>query len=179
MKAYDPRSLSACAVVVLLAAVLLPTSGMAQPRPRGERASLDRGPLEYISMGDQRVIRKQVEVAISAAEMAVETLTGGTTVEELTQAEDLSAKSYVLLRYAMHGVEVIVNAEDRTPSERIMAQLALNAINEAREYNLEARRALQNSIPWPETREQYAEEAIQGLTESIPAAQRAVRFIFR
>ena len=39
-------------------------------------------------------------------------------------------------------------------------------------------RAIENSIPWPETREQLVEEAIRDLSESIPAAKKGAMLLF-
>lgn len=143
------------------------------------RDPLKPGPLEYISRGDRRVIRAQVELGIRFAEMAREiVLTNGAEPEELTRANALAHKSYVFLRYAMHGVGFIIENDELMMYERTLARMALAAINQARGRNLAAQRAIGNSIPWPETREQLVAEAVRELGEAIPVARRAA-FLLR
>jgi hypothetical protein len=162
-------------MVALLALGMLATPAPAQTR----NPSAGGGPLEYISRGDRRVIRTQIDIAIRAAEMARETLGRGTETEDLTRAKELARKSYTFLRYAMHGVEIIVNDDEREGYEKVAARLALTAINEARGHNLAAQKAIDNSIPWLETREQYVAEAIRDLTDSLPGARKATMFLPR
>jgi hypothetical protein len=168
----------ACAVAMATVAV---PGVVARPAPvlAQQHGASQQGPLEYISRGDQRVIRAQVEVAIRAAEMAVETLGRGTEDEDLTRAKAFAAKSYILLRYAMHGVELVANDDDRMATDKLMARMALTAINKARMHNLAAQRALDNSIPSLVTRGQYVEEALQDLTDLIPVARRAAVLLLR
>jgi hypothetical protein len=49
----------------------------------------------------------------------------------------------------------------------------LATINRAREHNLQAGRAIENSIPWPETRAQYVDDAIRNIRQSMPFAGQA------
>jgi len=166
----------------MIALMIVATPGvLVRPNPTSaqQRDPSQPGPLEYISRGDSRVIRKQVEIAIKAAEMAVETLGRGAEADNLTRAKDLAAKSYVLLRYALHGVELVANDEQRLASEKLLARMAVTAINQAREHNLSAQRAIDKSIPVSDAREQYVEEAIQDLTDSIPSARRAAMLLLR
>jgi hypothetical protein len=128
-------------------------------------------PFEYIQ-GDRRVTRVQVELGIRFAESARAALSRGD-VTDLERAQELAFRSYEFLRYAMHGVELLITDSRSRPYEVQVFRIALAAINEARERNLAAQRAIDNSIPWPDAREQYRTEALTGLGESIPFAQRA------
>ena len=136
------------------------------------------GPFEYVSRGDSKVIRTQVEIAIRAAEMALQNLRPESETAELARAKELATKSYIFLRYAQNGVALILNDDQRLASEKLVGRMALQAIDDAREHNLKAQRAIENSIPWPETREQLVAEAIQDLTDSIPAAKKAAMLLF-
>lgn len=118
------------------------------------RDPLKPGPLEYISHGDRRVIRAQVELGIRFAEMAREILLRhGAEPEELKRAEALGRKSYVFLRYAMHGVDFLVNHGELLMYEKSLARMALAEINQAPE--------------------QYVAEAVREFGEAIPVARRA------
>jgi hypothetical protein len=131
------------------------------------------GPLEYVSRGDRRVIRTQVELGIRLAEEAQKALAEPVEVDELERAAALAQKSYVFLRFAMHGVELLLNQSDRKLYEGLMLKMALTSINEARARNLAAQTAIQNSIPGPQTREQYVGDARRQLGDTIPFARRA------
>ena len=110
--------------------------------------------------------------------MALASLRPDSETAELTQAKELASKSYIFLRYAQNGVHLILNDDQRLASEKLVGRMALQAIDEAREHNLKAQRAIENSIPWPETREQLVEEAIRDLSESIPAAKKGAMLLF-
>lgn len=163
------RTIAGVALVVFGLAGALPGWAFAQAS-----GPLGPGPLEYVSRGDRQVIRTQVELGIRFAEMAQEIiLKQGSEPEELKRAKALARKSYIFLRYAMHGVDILVNHAEVMMYEKSLGRMALTAINQARERNLAAQRAIDNSIPWPETREQYVAEAVRELGEAIPVARRA------
>lgn len=169
------RSRAAAALAGALAFASAPiTAAWAQ----SDTAGRPTGPFEYVSRGDTRVIRTQVEIGIRAAEMALASLRPESEVEELARAKELARKSYVFLRYAQNGVQLVLRDDDRLAAEKLVARMALQAIDEAREHNLKAQRAIENSIPWPESREQLVAEAIQDLTDSIPAAKKAATLLF-
>jgi hypothetical protein len=165
---------TATGMTTVAAPVILSAPVLAQERDLNKP-----GPLEFISRGDRRVIRTQVEVAIRAAEMAVETLGQGTEAEDLARAKALARKSYVLLRYAQHGVGIIAEDDGRMASEKFLARIAFATVNEARERVRAGEMAIDNAIPWPETRGPSVEEAIQKLTDSIPVARRAAMLLLR
>jgi hypothetical protein len=158
---------------MVIAALALVVTAVGQAAAQG-RPALEPGPLEYISRGDRRVIRTQVELGMRLAEMAQERLKRGAAVEELQQAQALARKSYVFLRYAMHGVDIMVNHGGLKVYESQLARMALTAINQAREHNLAAQRAIDNSIPSAEIRDEHVSLAVRELGEAIPVARRAV-----
>ncbi len=173
------RSMRRYAMGAMVAGLVLATGGVPPAPVWAQQPELGRqGPFEYVSRGDSRVIRTQVEIAIRAAEMALATLRPESETAELTQAKELASKSYIFLRYAQNGVQLILNDDQRLASEKLVGRMALQAIDEAREHNLKAQRAIENSIPWLETREQLVEEAIRDLTESIPAAKKGAMLLF-
>jgi len=132
------------------------------------------GPLDQISTKPQ-VIRAQVELG---AKLAVEALTILETTddpEQLEKAKDLVNRSYVLLRFAAHGVE-LRKTNANIVENRLMV-MALDNINAARTRNRHADLAIGNSIPWPETRAQFVSEAMDLLRPVPELAQRAAPLI--
>jgi hypothetical protein len=130
------------------------------------------GPYQFIK-GDRSLNRIQLAFGLKFAQEALVALGTAADAEQLKRAQTLAFTSYVYLRFAMHGVqELIMKSRDESrPTEALEGILA--AINRAREYNLEAGRAIENSIPWPETRAGYVDAAIHNIRRSMPFAGQA------
>src|SRR5262245_55889288 len=94
------------------------------------------GARDVISRGDRRVMRAQVELGMKLALQARETLETGAGAMGFERAEALTKKSYVFLRFAMHGVELLLNQSDLRAYDGRLLKMALTAINQAREHNL-------------------------------------------
>jgi hypothetical protein len=123
-------------------------------------------------------------MGITYGELALKALLeGGGDEEALKQALALAEKSYVLWRYAWHGVELLYNYnsenDERTKIPDGRLGISLKLIMHARLRNIEARKFIQNAIPWPETRPQNVEQAIQILNKDSLAVARKVLIFLR
>ena len=119
----------------------------------------------------------KLQLGLQYAQLAQAALEAAGDEQELNRALALTQKAYVLMRYAWHGVELLYNYENgekvKTP-DRLLG-LSLKLIMHARLQNIEAQRAIQNSIPSPETRAQYVEQAQQILKDnSVAVARKAL-----
>ena len=145
--------------------------------PLSTAAQEATAPYEYIK-GDRRVVRTQLQLGLNYADAALAVLASGGSEQELQQALALTKKSYVLWRFAWHGVEILHNnytGERLTSKPDAMLGLCLKFVLHGRLQNLEAQNALQNAIAWPETRAQNVERAVRILkNNSIVAIQKAL-----
>jgi hypothetical protein len=136
--------------------------------------TLPQGPLEQISTKPQ-VIRAQVELGAKLADEAIAILENTDDPDQLARAKDLVKKSYVLLRFANNGCEL--RKVHANLIENKLLTMAMDNINAARDRNRSAEAALNNSIPWPETRVQFMSEALEQLRPVPTLAQRAAPLI--
>jgi hypothetical protein len=154
--------------------VLSPIAALAQVAPD---MPLRPGPFEYIK-ADRRIVQTQLALGVKYAEQALPLLQGASEPEELQRIDAIAHKSYVLLRFAMHGVQEM---ESRKPSSRLsvdpLVKMALTKIGQAMERNRHARLAIQNTIPYPATRIEYVANATRNLQESIPYALQAIKIV--
>lgn len=136
--------------------------------------SLQHSPLDQISTKPQ-VIRAQIEFGGKLADEAITILENSDDPEQLERAKDLVKRSYEMLRFANHGCEL--RKFNANLVEIRLLSMAMDNINAARQRNITAGIAINNSIPWPESRAQYMSEALD-LLRPVPAlAQRAAPLI--
>ena len=135
------------------------------------------GPYDQIK-GDVHVVRMQLLLGVKYADLATMALQNSADEEQLNRSLELAKRSYVYLRLAMHGVELLIADYGHTRATSTADKTSLKYINAARQNNLRAQTAIQNSIPSPENREHYVQEAIQGLQGIIPRARLAAKLIF-
>jgi hypothetical protein len=136
-------------------------------------SQLAKGPLEYMTQ-KPLLIRAQVELGAQFADQAITVLQSSTEVEELQRARALVQKSYELLRFATAGIETInvVNAEPKgMPNPGL--KIALEWISAARFRNISAGMAIDNSVGWESTREEYVSKALEELGPVPELARRA------
>lgn len=166
------RDLGVCRLSLLVAVVwstiLFPVLSKAQETG---------APYEYIK-GDRRTVRTQMQIGLQYAEAAEAILQSASGEQDLQKALALAKKSYVLWRYAWHGVEILYNdyqGERLTKSKDRMLEYGLKLIMHARLQNLKAQTAIANSIAWPESRARYLDEALQVLSKNtFPAARQSI-----
>jgi hypothetical protein len=147
-----------------LGAVATPTSAQMTPH----------GPLDQISAKPQ-VIRAQIELGGKLADQAITILETSDDPDQLEKAKEFVKRSYEMLRFANTGCEI--RKGDANLIEARFLSMAMDNINAARQRNITAGIAINNSIPWPESRAQYMSEALD-LLRPVPAlAQRAAPLI--
>jgi len=140
---------------------------------RSQSPSQPAGPLEHITQKPQ-IIRAQVVLGAQLADQAIAVLQSSNEVEDLQRARALLNKSYVLLRYATAGIEVInaVNAESKAVPNAGL-KIALDWIWAARWRSISAGIAIDNSVGWETTREDYVAKALDELGPVPELARRA------
>lgn len=155
-------------------AVALTVGALGALTTPGSAQTIAKGPLEQISMKPQ-VIRAQIELGGKLADEAIAILESSDEPDQLEKAKDLVRRSYEMLRFANTGCEI--RKGDANVIEARFLSMAMDNINAARQRNLTAGIAINNSIPWPESRSQYMSEALD-LLRPVPAlAQRAAPLI--
>ena len=129
-----------------------------------------KGALEYPTLKPP-LIRAQVELGARLAGEAITILENASEVEQLEKAKALVSKSYVLLRYATAGIEMI--SADTSTRTNPGLKIALDWIWDARQRNINAGIAIGNSVAWPGDREQFKSQALDLLGPVPELAQRA------
>ena len=131
------------------------------------------GPLEYTTQ-KPTLIRAQVVLGAQLANQAIAVLQNSSDVEDLKRARELVTKSYVLLRYAQAGIDIInVVATDKKERPNPGLKIASEWIWAARLRNVQAGMALDNSVGWENGREEYVTKALDELTPVPELARRA------
>jgi len=159
------NKIKALAILAGLSFALIASPAGSQSQPAG--------PLEYMTLKPQ-VIRAQVVLGAQFADQAIAVLQNSNEIEELKRAKALVNKSYVLLRYATAGIETInqVNAESKAVPNAGL-KIALDWIWAARWRNISAGMAIDNSVGWETTREEYVSKALEELGPVPELARRA------
>jgi hypothetical protein len=151
-------------------AVLAGTSIALAASPAWSQAPPPMGPLEYPTQKPP-LIRAQVELGARFAGEAIAVLENASEVEQLERAKALVSKSYLLLRYATAGIEMITADTSTTTNPGL--KIALEWIWAARQRNIVAGIAIGNSVAWPGDREQFKSQALDLLAPVPELAQRA------
>ena len=172
MTIFKPEIGTRALSVAWCSAIFLVISVMASPAWCQEPPS---GPLEYIT-NKPRLIRAQTELGGRLAEQALETLDAATEVEELEKARDLAVQSYKMLRFAWHGVQMVMTDTTKMSGQSLVLKMALDTILEARLRNLDAAREIAESIP-PATREEHVAAAREKLATVPELTRRAAVLI--
>jgi hypothetical protein len=120
----------------------------------------------------------QLMFGVKYADLATMALQNASDEEQLSRSLELAKKSYVYLRLAMHGMELLIADYNHARTPTATDKTSLRFINDARQNNLRAQTAIQNSIPSSDMRGSYVQEAIQGLQGSIPRARMAAKLIY-
>jgi hypothetical protein len=168
-----------------LAAALLGISTLASPGatpPVAAQSVAPQGddghdlPLGFIT-ANRGLVRAQLELSVTYAEQALSVLEHGAEIEQLTSASELSSKAYRLMRFAIEGLDLLMN-NGRAPRnfKDPLLEMTRSMVERARHLNIHARLAMEFGVP-VESRGGYVEDAIRGLQESIPLAQQAVELL--
>jgi hypothetical protein len=125
------------------------------------------GPL-YAIKYDRRMIVAQLQLSVKLAEKASRSLRGGLNREELTRVDGLAYESYRLLRYAMHGLDGLLNEQRPKGFVDPIIKQVHGMVLRAMEYNRTARAQV-------EAVTKYAQEAAGRLAVAVENMNHAIR----
>jgi hypothetical protein len=115
------------------------------------------------------MVRTQIELAFGHLSGAVTALEVASTGDELEAASAASYQAYRYLRFANHGLELLLARRFRNP----LLQLAHDTVWQARWLIISARHALDNAIHYPAERAARVAEALAQLRQALDHVERA------
>jgi hypothetical protein len=157
---------------LLIAAVLLAMAALV-PTPSAEGQAT--GPFEYIK-GDRTTVRAQLQLSLAYGQEALAMLEQATTPDELQATWRVAHKSYALLRFAVHGIELINARTSRYYADPLL-ELAVDKLTEARYLNIHARLDIEAAAKWADGGRSTVSAALEKLRASIALIQEAADLI--
>ena len=132
------------------------------------------GPFEYIR-GDRNTVRIQLTLGIQYHQQALDILATASSREDYAQASALLQQSYVLLRFAVHGLEII-SAKSKYVTDPLI-DMAKDTIMEARWLMIAARGPIDTAATWEQRNSEELARALEQLHTSAALIQQAAGLI--
>ncbi len=133
------------------------------------------GPFEYIK-GDRTTVRAQLQLSLAYGQEALAMLEQATTPDTLQATWKVAHKSYALLRFAVHGIELI-NARTSKYYTDPLLELAVDKLTEARYLNIHARLDIEAAAKWGDGGRSTISAALEKLRASVALIQEAADLI--